>query len=263
VPEHKHEADVNGIWVGTLMDQMAELGLMVAGGTITSIFTGRHVNDLDFYIKDEKRLKEAQDWFMKNFQSNGDHAPFWSRNAVTYKRKSTKSSKVWTIQLISRFTGTAEEIMNWFDFTITQGVFDFGALHNDFVFDADTQYEGTFCFGDRFFQDNAKQKLVYLGASKFPICAMHRIKKYQERGYSCPGSTIMHIALSIVQLEIKTYRDLKDQLMGIDTSYLQKLLGEDRYNDNLPVDYGMFLQEALDSINGFSLEDQIDEEGAR
>jgi hypothetical protein len=259
VPEHKWLAGPEGVWVETLKQEMAELGLMLAGGTITSIFTGKHVNDLDFYIKDERDLKKAQDFFLRVFH-NGKDMPYISRNAATYKRKSDKSAKVWTIQLISRFTGNPWQIMGWFDFTITQGVYDFGARWE--IIDERKVFIGDFFFGDRFFQDIGKRKLVYLGSSKYPICAMHRTKKYIARGYDCPGSTIMHIALSIVQLKIENYGQLKDQLMGIDTSYLQNLLGEDRYNDALPVDYGTFLQEALDSINGFAYEDHIEEDGS-
>jgi hypothetical protein len=60
----------------------------------------------------------------------------------------------------------------------------------------------------------------------------------------------MHIALSIVRLDIQSYKQLKQQLMGIDTIYLQKLLARPEYADVLPVDYGKFLQDAFESIDG-------------
>ena len=137
------------------------------------------------------------------------------------------------MQLITRFTGEAEDIFQWFDFTVTHGAYDF-------------EKEG-FVFGDRFFMDVSKRRLVYSGASKYPICAMYRTKKYVARGYELPGSTIMHIALSIVQLQIENYQQLKEQLMGIDTVYLQKLL--EAKQPDAPVDYGEFIYEAFQTID--------------
>jgi len=69
----------------------------------------------------------------------------------------------------------------------------------------------------------------------------------------------MHIALSIVRLSIQTYGDLKKQLMGIDTMYLQDLLNKEKYKDEIPVDYAAFLVDAFSSDNGFALEDTYEE----
>lgn len=216
---------------------LGELGVMLCGGAINSIMTGTKINDLDFYVTGEAPVSEVQAYLGKFFTE----PPYVTDNAVTYKRKSTSSRKVWTVQLITRFIGDAQYVLDTFDFTITQGVYDFAT--KDFI------------FGDRFLQDIAKRRLVYLGKSHYPICAMHRTKKYQARGYYLPGSTIMHIALSIVRLEITNYKQLKEQLMGIDTSYLTDLLNHEKYNDALPVDFGMFLAEAFEKITGISQDD--------
>ncbi len=218
--------------VSDIIKEMASLGLMLSGGAITSIFTDNHVNDLDFYIKDKSDVPKAVAFFSKWFSE----PPYVTENAYTFKRKSSRSRKIWTAQLVTRFTGQPAEILDTFDFTITQGLYDFE--------------NSQFVFGDRFFQDNAKKKLVYLGKSHFPICAMYRTKKYQMRGYNLPGSTIMHIALSIVRLDIKNYKELKQQLMGIDTIYLQGLLNSGKYDDALPVDYGTFLVDAFEKLDG-------------
>jgi hypothetical protein len=241
VPERLSSENVSGVWVGSIMQEMSECGMMIAGGTITSIFSGGKVNDLDFYCYNVEDHKKAEAFLKKHFPTSC----MVTRNAVTLKRRSDKSNHIYTVQLITRFTGLPYEVMNWFDFTITQGAYCF--TENDFF------------FGERFFADLAKKKLVYLGSSMYPICAMYRTKKYQARGFTTPGSTIMHIALSIIRLEIKTYRDLKDQLMGIDTMYLQGLLAGPGYQDDIPVDYGVFIKEAFEALNGFSEEDQREE----
>jgi hypothetical protein len=222
--------------------KLAELGLMLCGGAITSIFSAMKINDLDFYMTNEEKLPEIKAFLIGYFEQ----PLFQTGNAITFKHKSSRSPKVWSIQLITRFTGTPRKIMDDFDFTVTQGVYKFD--------------EEAFYFGERFLQDVSKRKLVYLGKSHYPICAMYRTKKYQAKGYSCPGSTIMHIALSIVRLEIKTYKQLKEQLMGIDTAYLQGLLGSEGYGDELPVNYGQFLVDAFSRFDGFDHEDDFENE---
>jgi hypothetical protein len=223
-----------------VFDELARLKIVLCGGTITSLFTNAHINDLDFYMKDPSLHKECRDFFKARFPDY-EHL---STNAYTFSRKSPKSNKRWTAQLIIRFTGEPSEIFDWFDFTITHGAYDFE--NKEFV------------FGDRFFPDIAKRRLVYSGYSKYPICAMYRTKKYTERGYELPGATVMHIALSIVQLKIENYKQLKDQLMGIDTIYLQRLL--EAKDPDAPVEYGEFIYEAFQLIDQITGETKAEED---
>lgn len=226
-----------------VFDELSRLGLMLCGGAVTSTFSNAHINDLDFYIKDESKLPEAKAFFKQWFP----HEEMETTNAITYKRKSGKSSKKYTAQLITRFHGEAKEIFEWFDFTVTHAAYDFTTRQ--------------FVFGERFFPDLAKRRLVYSGASRYPICAMYRTSKYVKRGYELPGATIMHIALSIVQLKITNYKDLKEQLMGIDTIYLQRLLGAKE--PDAPVNYGEFIYEAfnlIDRITGMTEAEEEDNE---
>ena len=212
-----------------IFDEMGKLGLMICGGAITSIFTSSKINDLDFYMLDSQRRLECMEFLTKFFG-----APcLTSVNACTFKRKSKKSNRVYTVQLITRFAGTPQNIFDWFDFTVTHAAYRFD--------------ENEFVFGNRYFADLARRELVYSGASKYPICAMYRTKKYQERGFNLSGATIMHIALCIVQLKIETYSQLKEQLMGIDTMFLQGLL--DAKDPDAPVEYGEFLEEAFKRLN--------------
>lgn len=223
--------------------ELARLKVIVCGGTINSIFTELPINDLDFYMSDLSHATEIAD-FLKSYFPVDENV---SLNAMTFKRQSANSRKKWTVQLITKFYGTPEEVFNWFDFTITHGAFDFEA--------------GSFVFGSRFLADLSKRRLVYSGSSQYPICAMYRTNKYVKRGYTLPGSTIMHIALAIVQLKIETYGQLKEQLMGIDTMYLQGLL--DKYDSSLPVNYGEFIDEAfkcIDDIGGLTDAEKEDSE---
>lgn len=223
----------------SVYQQLSDLGICLCGGAITSIFTGEKISDLDFYVKDSKNLHNAarflEHWFRE--------PPFVSLNASNFKRK--HQQRVYNVQLIHRFTGEPQDIFEWFDFTVCMCAYDF--------------QKKSFAFDPRFLGDIASKRLVYGGKSMYPICAMYRTLKYQKKGFKLPGSTVMHIALSVVRLKIDTYRDLKEQLMGIDTSYLQGFLNGPEYKDELPVDYGKFLEDAFRSIDGFSHMDNIEE----
>ena len=222
--------------IAKIIQFLGDNKVVLAGGAMTSLFTGKNINDLDFYLEDRTKLAVVQEFLYSYFKE----PPFVSANCITFKRKG-RGRKVWTVQLITRFSGNPYDVFKNFDFTITTGAYRF--------WDAD------FYFGDRFFPDISARKLVFMGASEYPICALWRTKKYQARGYDCPGSTIMHIGLAIVRLQIETYGELKKQLLGIDTIYLQKLLEREEYADGLPVDYGKFVADALHYMNVHHEED--------
>jgi hypothetical protein len=220
----------------TLLKQLGINGISLCGGAITSIFSGASVKDLDFYVSDTSLQEGAISLFKEWF----GEPTFRSMNALTFKRKSTRSNKVWTVQLITRFTGDSEAIFKNFDFTVTMGSYNF--LKEEFE------------LHPRFLTDVARRRLVYSGASFYPICALARTRKYMDKGYHCPNSTLMHIALSIVQLNIRNYKELKAQLFGIDTIYLQNLLSSKKYEDyianDVPVDYGEFIADVFTNMEG-------------
>ena len=210
-----------------IFKRMGELNIILCGGAVTSAILGTKVNDLDFYVVDINDLADAQEFLQQYFPL----AINQSINANTMGRKSER--KVYHCQLIKKFSGDPEEIFQAFDFTITHGAYSFRSE--------------SFVFGCRFFQDLSRRVLVYSGKSNYPICALYRTIKYTKRGFTAAGSTLMHIALCIVQLKIENYAQLKEQLMGIDTMYLQGLLS--KLDPDAPVDYGYFVDEAFRRIN--------------
>lgn len=229
-------------YVDLLIEELGKRNIILCGGAINSIFTNTKVADLDFYCSRREKIDEALA-YLNGFFNSAD--PFITDNAISLVRK--QGVRVYHAQLITRFIGEPSTIFKYFDFTVTMGAFDFST--NSFVLD------------EEFLPDIASKRLVYGGNSMFPICAMYRTLKYQKKGYTLPGSTVMHIALSIVRLDIKTYKDLKEHLMGIDTFYLQGLLANERspFRPELPVNYGEFLKAAFESIDGFSAEDEREE----
>ena len=186
------------------LKKLGELGLLLAGGAINSIYSGRKVNDLDFYIKDTEYLADAKAYFTETLGEPVQESP----NAITYKRTSGKNK--YEVQLITRFSGTPRQILDTFDFTIVQGCYDFST--QSFVLD------------DKFLPDIAARVLRYTSSSHYPICALIRTKKYQDRGYHFTNSCRLAISFAINRLDLTTYKNLKEQLLGIDTTFLRGFL---------------------------------------
>lgn len=179
-------------------------GVYLAGGAVSSIFSGLKINDLDFYCES----KEVADRFSAALiDAYGYKTACTTENAQTfYKHVGKRKCEV---QVITRFTGSPEEVLNTFDFTCVMGLWNFR--------------EGKFYAHEFFLRDVARRRLVYSNKSQYPICALYRTKKYVERGYEFPGSTLVAIALAIHSLQLNTYKDLKDQLLGIDTSMFKEI----------------------------------------
>ena len=241
---------VNGAALGlpllyNILDKLAEFRVNLIGGAITSVFSNQAIKDLDFYLEDPSKLTDFTDYLVGHQQCS---LHCTTETALTFKRR--VDNRMYTIQVITGFTGTTDQIFNTFDFTICAGAYNFS--------------KGDFELHPRFLPDIAKRTLVYMGGSRYPICALYRIAKYQERGYKCPGSTIMHLALATNALQINTYAELKKQLRGIDTLFLQGYL-ETMTETNVPFDYAEAIADIFKYLDtGISVKeppsgDQFDE----
>ena len=222
----------------SLLAEMSMLSINICGGAITSIFTASAIKDLDFYVEDVDKMLEAIAFFDRNFGTQ----TFKSINAISWKRR--QGTRTFPVQLITRFTGPTSVIFEDFDFTVCQGAFN---IQRD-----------TFEFSERFLPDICKREIRYCGRSHYPICAMFRTLKYQRKGFKLSGITVMKIALAIAQLRITTYGQLKEQLFGIDTMYLQGLLGD--VDPDIPFEYGEFVAKIFDQKNPYLIDLEESEE---
>ena len=204
-----------------MTNELGKYGAMLAGGAINSVFSGRTINDLDFYFPTKEDCEKAED-YLKSMEFK---VAFQTDNAVSLVKFTKK--KVCRVQIITRFTGTPTEILETFDFTCVQALYDFA--------------KGEFVMKPRFLPDVAKRQLVYTRTSQFPICALYRTKKYQERGYSISGANIVALSLAVHSLKFETYGDLKAQLMGIDTALLNEI--SKGYDDSKKFELSEFMEE--------------------
>lgn len=211
---------------------MQESNAIIAGGAIRSVFAGEYISDYDLYFDSEEDLQIMKKYLDENFK-----AVFTSPNAISYKNDKICIQLIIIPELIG--LGYVE-LLKEFDFTICMGAFSM--KENRFYHDKD------------FLTDLNERRLIFNIKAKYPMASMYRILKYIKRGYKISGLEIVKISLSIHNLKMANYRDLRKQLMGIDTLFLKELTDDllSKDKDNLEYDFDDF----MDIFNGYCY-DQI------
>lgn len=211
---------------------------IVAGGAITSIFSGTEINDYDIYF----RSHEDMIIFIRNTYNNeGDYEnenevfPLSDNNFLDLGQfefvchNQTSRSISYThnglnLQLIHfGYFQSARDIFESYDFHINMGAFDFQTEQ--------------FVLHDNFMTTVAARKLTFNPGTCYPIMSSLRVSKYLERGYTISKKEMFKIGLAIANLNINTWHGLEDQLSGF---------------------YGIDVSEMFDHSEPFSMEAAID-----
>lgn len=201
----------------------------IAGGAITSIFSGKDINDVDVYFRDYESLVVV----LKNLFNHDDveDENFFDLSSFSLIYTNlTKKSILFTkdslnIQLIYfRFFDTPTDVFNTFDFTINMGLYD--CANEEFVLHED------------FLKDIAQRKLAVNPKTAFPIISLLRIDKYKQRGYKVSRKDFINLCLAVNKLDIKSWDDAADAIGGM---------------------YGYTYTDLFDTKQPFSIEESINQ----
>jgi|14_taG_2_1085336.scaffolds.fasta_scaffold26184_2 hypothetical protein len=140
--------------------------------------------------KEQRQYKKE----MKDYIKTKYRPIFLTGNALTLSHK---------VQLIVRFFGTPEEIHKNFDFRAVKSYW--------------TYETGLKTNVDILLDINSK-KLVYEG-SRYPICSLIRTRKYVSRQWKISAGEFVKMAFQVGDLDLKNIDVLKDQLVGVDSTY--------------------------------------------
>lgn len=225
--------------LGDIVPHLKACRAILAGGAITALFTNERVRDWDLYFRTQDDLAAA----LKIFKENGT-IEFQTDTAYTFKWGQRR--KPFQLIALLSLMGEPSQIFEHYDFTICMGAYDFG--------------EGKFFLHDDFLKHLAQRRLVVHTGTMFPICSLIRVLKYQRRGFTIGGVEMMKLALAVRNVKIDTYRDLRAQLMGIDTAFLRDLtdrfaegeLAESSYNFE---QFMEMIDEYMDKFSHLSTED--------
>lgn len=180
----------------------------IAGGAITSLFTGKEINDIDVYFKSKNDLF---DFLITELES--EYILYVTKKAITYKITNSE-----TVQFVfMNYYEEAKEIFEDFDFTINMGAFDIQKdkfiLHKDFL------------------KDNVNRKLVFNSNTAFPLVSGTRVRKYIMKGYEIDSLELTKILLTINNLKIKNYEDLEKHLGGMYGENILEFTKEEKENE--------------------------------
>lgn len=112
------------------------------------------------------------------------------------------------IQIVTRFTGNAEEIHKTFDFVHATNYFTFA---DGLV----TNLEAV--------ESLLTKQLRYQG-SMYPLTSIIRFKKFVIRGWKISAGEILKILFQVSALNLRDPNVLEDQLIGVDVAYFALLI---------------------------------------
>lgn len=211
---------------------LKDCNAIIAGGSIASIFSEQKIKDYDVYFRNKEDFQK-----MFNILSNKKDI----RLVYTTDCAETFKSENIIVQLIKieKLMGEPEDIINKFDYSVCMGAYDF-------KFDS-------FTLNKNFLKDLAARRLIFNINSNYPLASLYRMKKYINKGYNISGGEIIKLGLSINNLRLETYSDLKEQLQGVDTLILKELtdvLMSDEYKNKKYnfEDFMTLINEYLDKV---------------
>lgn len=266
-------------WVESIQDEelkdKVRSNVVIAGGAITSLLEGETPNDYDVYIKDFDVLVELANYYAELWNKDGRHKSkvtiqvdmpepdgdvetskvicFITSKGVAGEEEETTKASAGTeanieveedevadyrpvfftdnaislkgkVQLVLRFWGEPEKIISSFDYVHCTNYFDRG--NQDLHISKDA------------LMSILNKQLKYVG-SQFPICSLFRMRKYMERGYTISAGEILKMAFQISNLDLTDITVLREQLIGVDTTYMIDLVDrlEQAQEDNVDIDY--------------------------
>lgn len=209
----------------SMVTKLKGLNCFIAGGTITSLFSGAKINDIDVYFRDEKSCIK----FVEDSWEDQDRINILTKKSVLMKMDELD------VQLIHfKYFKNAQEIFDTFDFTVCMGAFDF-----------ETEQ---FVLHDEFMKHNSQRILKFNKNTAFPIVSLLRVQKYSKKFYSISKPEFLRIALKCMDLDIKNVEELKDQLGGMYGINYDKIINFDEGEE-------FSLEKVIDKIENLSLDE--------
>jgi hypothetical protein len=185
-----------------LYDELKNCHTIIAGGAIRSVFANEIISDFDIYFKTNNDLLI----FLKRMLELDIQSKYTTALAKTFIANDMRVQLITISDLICE---NPKNIIEQFDYSVCMGAYDL-----------DTQ---EFTLNENFLEHIARRELYYNIKGKYPLASLFRLRKYFKKGYTISGTEIIKLGLSINNLNIKDYRELKQQLEGIDTLFLEQL----------------------------------------
>jgi len=207
--------DRENFWVLNFLDEymIGHKGFVV-GGCFKNIFNQEKVKDLDMFFQSKADWEDAVKYYdgLCGEENKGGEYRFFYENVNVKAYKHVKTGI--TIELCCKVFGTAEEILNSFDFTIVKFAYYKEEVADETdPFDektVETHIEYKVLCHDMFFEHLHMKRLVIDDKIPFPMSTFERMFRYARYGYFPCKETKMKI--------ITALRDVPQELLELSNS---------------------------------------------
>jgi len=264
---------VHSEWCKSIKDEkvrsLVAENSIITGGCIASMLLGEEVNDYDIYFRTKEtvvalceyyskeikdiaskmkiaipnmEVKESEEQVLffisssglirlnpmdKKFPKGKFHPIFATSNAITLSDK---------IQLIYRFIGEPEEIHSNYDFEHCKSYWC--SWDHKLIIPASSA------------EALLARELRYTG-SKYPLSSIIRTRKFIKRGWSINAGEYLKMCVQLNKLNLLDVNVLKDQLVGVDTTYFMMFISEIQAKIDSEKDFALsesYVLELIDKI---------------
>lgn len=138
------------------------------------------------------------------------------------------------IQIVMRFVGEPEHVINRFDYVHTKS---YWTRSGGVV----TNVETLACL--------LNKHLKYTG-SPYPISAAFRMRKFMKRGWYIGAGDVLKMFVDAARLDLTNIATLEDQLIGVDTAYFYELVNllKQKSPDGKSIDAN-YVMKLIDEVN--------------
>lgn len=180
----------------------------IAGGCFKNIFKREKIKDIDMFFENKEEFEIGKKYFkdlIKEKPEEWDKA-YASKNVYAIRDKKNKL----TIELVKKTTGTPEDVISCFDFTITK-----------FALYKDKENKLRIVYNEKFFEHLLTKKLVIDDDILYPLSTFLRSYKYRDYGYKLCSESNSKLVLEISQTdfddgEIENIFNMQAFYVGVD-----------------------------------------------
>lgn len=208
----------------------------IAGGAIVSLLQDISPNDYDVYTKTKEDCELLARYYVELFNWDNQLEQDEYRKATvvvegdkvkviqpamdgaTIKQDVSKFRPIFispnaitlngNVQLIFRFYGEPEKLVQEFDFEHCTGYFHRVSWEN-------VVYKNELVLNEDMLMSVLTKELKYRHG-KYPVSSLLRLQKYIQRGYTIPTGELIKLALDISKLDLSDSQVFSDQLSGVD-----------------------------------------------
>jgi hypothetical protein len=247
-------------WIDSIEDEevakVVSKNTIITGGALVSLLTNDTVNDYDVYFRTKEALLKVVQYYVDKFNSthktnafikieeekikifiessgvlsekddeeDGAILPEEDEKLLEQAEKEKEISKPKyrpiyltsnaitlsdKIQIVIRFWGEVEEIHKNYDFAHCTCAW--------------SSWDNKLSLPQKALECIINKELFYIG-SKYPLCSIIRTRKFIKRGYTINAGQYLKMCMQLNELNLKNIEVLKDQLVGVDSAYFDRVI---------------------------------------